>query len=1119
MLANDARYDARQQAEVADLPEVATAYPFLVAFALEVASPSGLDSAILPTTAPSQDAMAGVLVEGRLPDPDRPDEAIVNEAVRAQYGVGIGDTITVVQQLPDDTTQFPVAPPPDASQPIEQALRIVGISDSTDDTPDWMPSAGFYKKYEPQLIGFVNQMIALRNGEADFAKFQSDVQRVTGRPTNVERGSDLFGVRQLTKVADVVRNGLLLFALAVIIGAGVLVGQALVRAVSAGATDLPTWRALGCDRRIAVRAIVAPTAIVAGVGAITTVVVAIALSPRFPIAIIRRYELDIGLHADWAVLGGAVLLLVAGVLVSAYVTAEILVRRSDTGRAATPLAARWAIAAGLRPSLLIGSRLAVDAGRGRRAIPVRSALVGAIVGVIGVVGCLTFRNGLSDAATEPMRSGVVWDYSIGTIGAFNPDMLDTIASDDAVAAACEAKWARAVDVDGTSTPTFGTSDPKPGIEFVILAGRAPRDANEIAFAPTTMRVLGVDVGDTVHVGPERRAVQVVGRVLLPRSSHTEYDQSAWMTAEGLQASLPPADQLGDDFFESYTLVRWKPGADVAAAITRLAPPDSPDFYASPAALPQAVDALGDLRSLPLTLAIFFALLAIATVAHALVTTVRRRRHEFAVLRSIGFTRRNTRGRDRVAVDVARDRGTGDRYPARHHRRPAGLEAGRRGVPGRLRAAIGTRRDPPHHPDRDRRRQRTRGRTRPRGDAHPPRTRPADGVMLSAAPELKIHRSLTKALKLFDADRLRWLDEAAAAGPARRAAHGSGQDVGRHRSRRGADDARDRRRRRGRGRRRRVVPIRVGVGENLFTQSDKAWAEFQPLVAPAFRKKALDARLAEHRRAHRRRGRRDSRPTRRSTSSSRWAGSRCALAAWVLLGEQLDATRAEEIAHHQREVVGWVGVQLGELTASSRSRSARRGTRDEAPPRRARRVRRRGHRAGRHDACTGDDVLGALLRARPWRAGRSRRPSCAATCSASSSPATRPPPPRCRGRSCTARAHPDEWAKVRDDPGRAHRPFLTEIAAAHARGVGHPAYADRAGVTLTAGGRHDTRPTRSARDGLPPRHQSRPEHVARPVALRSRRGTTTDTTRSSTARCSRSGSARAAASASTSPWPR
>jgi ABC-type lipoprotein release transport system permease subunit len=42
------------------------------------------------------------------------------------------------------------------------------------------------------------------------------------------------------------------------------------------------------------------------------------------------------------------------------------------------------------------------------------------------------------------------------------------------------------------------------------------------------------------------------------------------------------------------------------------------------------------------LAIFFALLAIATVAHALVTTVRRRRADLAVLRAIGFTRRDAR---------------------------------------------------------------------------------------------------------------------------------------------------------------------------------------------------------------------------------------------------------------------------------------------------------------------------------------------------------------------------------------------------------------------------------------------------------------------------------------------
>ena len=46
--------------------------------------------------------------------------------------------------------------------------------------------------------------------------------------------------------------------------------------------------------------------------------------------------------------------------------------------------------------------------------------------------------------------------------------------------------------------------------------------------------------------------------------------------------------------------------------------------------------------LPIALALFFALVAVATVAHALVTTVRRRKHDLAVLRSMGLTRRDSR---------------------------------------------------------------------------------------------------------------------------------------------------------------------------------------------------------------------------------------------------------------------------------------------------------------------------------------------------------------------------------------------------------------------------------------------------------------------------------------------
>jgi ABC-type antimicrobial peptide transport system permease subunit len=66
------------------------------------------------------------------------------------------------------------------------------------------------------------------------------------------------------------------------------------------------------------------------------------------------------------------------------------------------------------------------------------------------------------------------------------------------------------------------------------------------------------------------------------------------------------------------------------------------YFSSPAELPAAVASLGPQRSLPLALAVFFALLGSTTVAHALVTTVRRRSRELAILRSLGFTRRDTR---------------------------------------------------------------------------------------------------------------------------------------------------------------------------------------------------------------------------------------------------------------------------------------------------------------------------------------------------------------------------------------------------------------------------------------------------------------------------------------------
>lgn len=319
------------------------------------------------------------------------------------------------------------------------------------------------------------------------------------------------------------------------------------------------------------------------------------------------------------------------------------VARGESARSTTSTAARWATNAGLPPALLIGSRLAVEPGRGRRAVPVRSALIGAIVGVLGVVGCFTFRNGINDAAENPRRSGVVWDHMVvaGPAPVAAADRA-AIADDPAVSAVTRALWARAVPVNDIPTATFGIGTYRGSMPLIMVSGRAPRGTSEIAFGPTTADALGVGIGDDVQVGTADLHMRVVGIALLPSSSHTGYDQGGWLTLPAMHAAIgADAVQETPNDFEDYQLIRWKPGADVAAAERRMAQFPN-DYFSVPAELPGAVIDLGNLATMPLVLAVFFALLACATVAHALVTTVRRRRYDLAVLRSVGFTRRQSR---------------------------------------------------------------------------------------------------------------------------------------------------------------------------------------------------------------------------------------------------------------------------------------------------------------------------------------------------------------------------------------------------------------------------------------------------------------------------------------------
>jgi cytochrome P450 len=316
-----------------------------------------------------------------------------------------------------------------------------------------------------------------------------------------------------------------------------------------------------------------------------------------------------------------------------------------------------------------------------------------------------------------------------------------------------------------------------------------------------------------------------------------------------------------------------------------------------------------------------------------------------------------------------------------------------------------------------------------------------------APVIDVHRSIRKALKIFDADRLRWLDEAAATGPVVGLRMGpvktwvvTDPDVAR--TMLVSESAAWRRPPAT------IAPIRLGVGENLFTQSDKSWAELQPLVAPALRKKSLEARLADIPTLIADEVR--SLPFDQSIDLELTTGRiALTLAAWVLLGERLDPATAESIAHHQREVVRWVGVRLGELTGFApvalgpRAREMKRH-RDALDAYADEVIARAGTRR------TDDDVLAALIRARPG--GRALAPEARRGHVLGLFLAGNETTGAALAWALVHGANaPAEWARLRGGDPRYVSAYLTETLRLTPPVWGIPRTPARAGVSIRAGG--------------------------------------------------------------------
>jgi putative ABC transport system permease protein len=179
----------------------------------------------------------------------------------------------------------------------------------------------------------------------------------------------------------------------------------------------------------------------------------------------------------------------------------------------------------------------------------------------------------------------------------------------------------------------------PSLMGVPVQGRLPRARDEITLGPQTLASMRTRVGAIAQVSmPGQRPVRfrIVGTAIFPTLSDAlGLGQGAALTLAGLRR-LPgvpaaPLDAL---------LVRFGSGTDPQAAtgtLTSRAARAGP-FIVQGLATPTDLVNFGRVRSLPMLLGIALSGLALATIAHLLMTSVRRRRRDFAILRTLGFTR-------------------------------------------------------------------------------------------------------------------------------------------------------------------------------------------------------------------------------------------------------------------------------------------------------------------------------------------------------------------------------------------------------------------------------------------------------------------------------------------------
>jgi hypothetical protein len=621
-----------------------------------------------------------VVARGRLANPARADEFVATGEAARLLGWHLGQVVPIGLFTPAQGNS-PDFGTPKVKPVFQVAARLTGIvvfqdqivRDDVDRFPTFVLFTPAFTARVPAAAVFPQFGLRLEHGSHDVAAVERAV--IAALP----RGS-LYNFHVTSVVTGEVERAikpetiaLAVFGAIAALAAFLLAGQSIGRLLRAGAGDLLVLRSLGATQsmRRADGLMGALGAVV--LGSLVAVGTAIALSFVFPIGPVSQLA-PAKSAADWTVLGFGFGVLVLGLGVFAVVLAIRItpLGNADTTPAGAPRRSRAADAAsrsGLSVAAVTGIRAALERPNDRGAPPVRSALLGAALAVSVVATTLTFASGLRTLVSTPRLYGWNWTYAINETGSGNiPPQTAGYLTHDADVAAWTGYGFAVAQIDGTSVPIL-TGDPNAPVTPPILSGHALEGNREIVLGAATIAMLHKHVGQTVTVSygsPQNAPIyvpptplRIVGTATFPAIGNTGVLHPSMGTGALVSNGFPPAsfkkakmkrdpNQNGPAIIVVRLRTGVKPAVGLASLETIVTKTDEAvandpnagsDYRVLSVQRPAEIVNYRSTGSTPARLAICLAAGALGALALTLVASVRRRRRELALLKTLGFTRR------------------------------------------------------------------------------------------------------------------------------------------------------------------------------------------------------------------------------------------------------------------------------------------------------------------------------------------------------------------------------------------------------------------------------------------------------------------------------------------------